>query len=75
MVRKRANQIRLSDIERACIGVGREWIRAVLTEIKKEGELEMHGSRCCSSLVALPEEALDEGLRPALIRENSDLIS
>ena len=42
-VRKRTSQFRLSDIEHACPGVGREWIRNVLADMRKEGELECKG--------------------------------
>ncbi len=42
-VRKHPGEFRLSDIERACPGVGREWIRTVLAEMKKDGELECKG--------------------------------
>jgi hypothetical protein len=43
VVRKRSGEFRLSDIERACPGVGRDWVRVVLAEMKKEGELECKG--------------------------------
>lgn len=36
-------QFRLSDIERACPGVGREWIRKVLAELKDRGEVTCTG--------------------------------
>ena len=42
-VRKRGGEFRLSDIERACPGVGREWIRSVLAEMRKDGELGCTG--------------------------------
>jgi Fic family protein len=42
-VRKRTGQFRLSDIERACPGVGREWIRTVLADMRKDGELDCKG--------------------------------
>jgi hypothetical protein len=43
VVRKRRGEFRLSDIERACPGVGREWIRTVLADMRKEGELKCTG--------------------------------
>ncbi|MGH8338198.1 MAG: Fic family protein, partial [Gammaproteobacteria bacterium] len=43
VVRKRRAEFRLSDIERACPGVGREWIRSVLADMRKEGELKCTG--------------------------------
>jgi len=42
-VRKRRGEFRLVDIEQACPGVGREWIRTVLAEMKKVGELKCTG--------------------------------
>ena len=42
-VRKRSAEFRISDIEHACPGVGREWIRTVLAEMKKDGEIECNG--------------------------------
>jgi Fic family protein len=42
-VRKREGEFRLRDIERACPAVGREWIRSVLAEMKKAGELQCKG--------------------------------
>ena len=42
-VRKRRGEFRLVDIERACPGVGREWIRTVLADMKKAGELTCSG--------------------------------
>ena len=34
---------RLSDLERACPGVGREWIRTLLAELKKSGDVACRG--------------------------------
>lgn len=34
---------RLSDIEQACPGVGREWIRTLLSQMRKAGEVDCHG--------------------------------
>jgi Fic family protein len=42
-VSKRQGEFRLTDIERACPGVGRDWVRVVLAEMKKEGQLECKG--------------------------------
>ena len=42
-VRKRRGEFRLSDIEHGCPGVGREWIRAVLADMRKDGELKCKG--------------------------------
>lgn len=42
-VGKRIGGFRLTDIERACPGVGREWIRTVLADMRKAGELQCTG--------------------------------
>jgi len=42
-VRKRQDDFRLSDIEQACSGVGREWIRNVLADMRELGELQCKG--------------------------------
>ena len=34
---------RLRDLERACPGVGREWIRTFLAELKKSGDVTCQG--------------------------------
>ena len=34
---------RLRDLERACPGVGREWIRTLLAELKKSGDVACTG--------------------------------
>ena len=34
---------RLSDLERACPGVGRKWIRTLLAELKKSGDVACRG--------------------------------
>jgi Fic family protein len=36
-------EFRLVDIERACPGVGREWIRTLLAKLRAEGELKCEG--------------------------------
>jgi Fic family protein len=38
-----AGEFRVTDIERACPGVGREWIRAVLAQMRKAGEVRCQG--------------------------------
>ena len=38
-----AGEFRVTDIERACPGVGREWIRAVLAQMRKAGEARCQG--------------------------------
>jgi hypothetical protein len=43
MVRVQKEEFRLIDIERACPGVGREWIRALLADLKKSGEVKCKG--------------------------------
>jgi hypothetical protein len=42
-VRKQTGEFRLADIERACPGVGREWIRVILAKLKKSGEVTCQG--------------------------------
>jgi Fic family protein len=42
-IRVQRGEFRLVDIERACPGVGREWIRALLASLKKSGEVKCHG--------------------------------
>ena len=42
-IARQAGEFRLSDIERACPGVGREWIRKLLIELKARGEVSCHG--------------------------------
>jgi len=42
-IRKQTNEFRLTDIERACPGVSREWIRTLLSELKSEGEVTCNG--------------------------------
>ena len=38
-VRSQSGEFRLADIERACPGVGRDWIRVLLADLKRKGEL------------------------------------
>lgn len=42
-IRRQPGQFRLIDIENACPGVGREWIRALLSDLKKQGEVDCQG--------------------------------
>lgn len=42
-IARRADEFRLSDIEHACPGVGREWIRKLLMEMKARGEVSCRG--------------------------------
>jgi Fic family protein len=42
-VRRRKGEFRLSDLEHDCPSVGREWIRNVLAQMRKEGELNCMG--------------------------------
>jgi Fic family protein len=42
-VREQAAEFRVVDIERACPGVGRDWIRVLLGEMKKKGEVTCRG--------------------------------
>jgi len=42
-IRQQASGFRLKDIERACPGVGRDWIQTLLGEMKAKGELACLG--------------------------------
>jgi len=42
-IRAQRGEFRLVDIERACPGVGREWIRVLLANLKKSGEIKCRG--------------------------------
>jgi len=42
-IREQSGEFRLADIERACPGVGREWIRSLLTDLKAAGEATCRG--------------------------------
>jgi Fic family protein len=55
-VRKRRGEFRLSDIERACPGVGREWIRRVLADMKKDGELKCAGRGVAARWSVCPKQ-------------------
>jgi len=43
MVRKQTKEFKLADIEAACPGVGREWIRSLLADLKRSGEVTCQG--------------------------------
>ncbi len=42
-IRSQPGDFRLADLERACPGVGRDWIRAILADLRKQGELSCQG--------------------------------
>ena len=42
-IRAQPGEFRLSDLERACPGVGRDWIRRVLADLKKSGDVTCRG--------------------------------
>ena len=42
-IRAQTGEFRLADIEHACPGVGREWIRVLMSKLKEAGELECSG--------------------------------
>jgi Fic family protein len=42
-IREQSGDFRLADIERACPGVGREWIRSLLTDLKAAGNASCRG--------------------------------
>jgi Fic family protein len=42
-IRRQAGEFRLVDIERACPGVSREWIRTLLAQLKASGEVTCQG--------------------------------
>jgi Fic family protein len=42
-IRAQTGEFRLTDIERACPGVGRDWIRALLAELRKKGKVACTG--------------------------------
>jgi Fic family protein len=42
-IRRQTGEFRLAEIERLCPGVGREWIRALLADMKASGEASCHG--------------------------------
>ncbi len=42
-IRQQTGEFRLADIERACPGVGRDWIRSLLVRLKETGEVSCSG--------------------------------
>ena len=42
-IRCQTGEFRLADIEAACPGVGREWIRPLLADLKNSGKVVCHG--------------------------------
>ena len=42
-IRKQTGEFRLADIEAACPGVGREWIRSLLADLRGSGEVKCSG--------------------------------
>ena len=42
-IREQSGEFRLADIEQACPGVSREWIRSLLTDLKAAGEATCQG--------------------------------
>lgn len=42
-IREQSGEFRLADIEQACPGVGREWIRSLLTDLKAAGDATCRG--------------------------------
>ena len=42
-IRAQLGEFRLADIERACPGVGREWIRKLLVDLRSSGEITCSG--------------------------------
>ena len=42
-IRAQPGEFRLSDLERDCPGVGREWIRTLLADLKRSGEVSCRG--------------------------------
>jgi Fic family protein len=42
-IRRQNGEFRLADIERACPGVGRDWIRSLLARLKETGEVSCRG--------------------------------
>lgn len=42
-IQRREGDFRLLDIEQACPGVGRDWIRTLLFKLKKEGKIDCSG--------------------------------
>jgi Fic family protein len=43
VIRRQTREFRLADIERACPGVGRDWIKSLLVRLKETGEVSCSG--------------------------------
>lgn len=54
-IRQQRGKFRLADIERACPGVGREWIRAQMAKLKESGELICEGKGPAARWVYRPK--------------------
>ncbi|HEV3041720.1 MAG TPA: Fic family protein [Candidatus Angelobacter sp.] len=42
-IQRQEGEFRISEIERACPGIGREWIRRILADLKKQRKVEVAG--------------------------------
>ena len=42
-IRQQSGEFRLTDIEQACPGMGREWIRSLLSDLKAAGDATCQG--------------------------------
>jgi Fic family protein len=42
-IARQKGEFRVRDLEAACPGVGREWIRLLLTDLRKQGKVRCHG--------------------------------
>lgn len=42
-IQRKTNPFALAEIEKVCPGVGRDWIRAILFQLKKEGKVTCSG--------------------------------
>ncbi len=42
-IRKQNTEFRVRDIEATCPGVGREWIRSLLADLKNDGQVTCEG--------------------------------
>lgn len=42
-IRAQKGEFRIADLESACPGVGRDWIRSILNDLRQKGELTSHG--------------------------------
>lgn len=55
-VSRQTTEFRLSDIERECPGVGKDWIRVVLREMKGEGRIRPRGHGAGATWRVLPNK-------------------